>query len=337
MAFISGVGHFLPSNTVTNADLSRYMETSDEWIQQRSGIKERRWARRGNESSGEIRNSDMAVLAARSAIEQAGLTVADIGAVVFATMSPDNEFPGSGAVVRAKLFPGRSMPVFEVCNHCVGFLYGLAVARAYVDSQAFKHVLLIGSELLSTGLMLSNEGRGTAVLFGDGCGAAIVSASVDPQRSIMAIDLQSDGSHADKLGVLVPSFARACPIEASDFEGAAPAAAPRMDGPFIFKMASLKMPEIVQSVLARHGLSPADLDIIVPHQANQRILDMLGQALGCSEKVISTISRYGNTTAATIPIALSEALAAGRIRTGSLVCLVSFGAGVSWGAALIRW
>ncbi|MBN8548126.1 MAG: beta-ketoacyl-ACP synthase 3 [Deltaproteobacteria bacterium] len=337
MAYIAGVGQCVPSHVVTNAELSTYMETSDEWIQQRSGIKERRWARRGNESVGEMGNSDMAERAARSALTQARLTANDIDAIVYATMSPDNEFPGSGTLLAQALCPDRAIPVFEVCNHCTGFLYGLSVARAYIDSGAYRTVLLIGSELLSTGLMLSNEGRATAVLFGDGCGAAIVRSSEDPARSILSLDLVSDGAYADKLGVLAPSFARPAPIEVSDFEGEAPAAAPRMDGPFIFKMASLKMPEIILSALTRHGLSAADLDIIVPHQANQRILDMLGQALGCPEKVLSTISRYGNTTAATIPVALSEAVAAGKISKGKLVCLVSFGAGVSWGAALIKW
>lgn len=337
MAYISGLAHCVPSNVVTNADLTQYMETSDEWIRQRTGINERRWARRGNEMAGEMGNADMAEQAARSAVSRAGLTLADIDAVVYATMSPDNEFPGSGSLLKQRLFPDRSMPVFEVCNHCVGFLYGLAVARAYVDSQSCKNVLLIGSELLSTGLSLTNEGRATAVLFGDGCGAAVVSRSQDPGRNILSIDLLSDGAHADKLGVLAPSFARPVPITPADFEGAEPAVAPRMDGTFIFKMASQKMPEIVNAALSRHGLSASDLDIIVPHQANQRILDMLGQALGCGEKVISTISRYGNTTAATIPIALSEAVESGRIRPRKLVCLVSFGAGVSWGAALIKW
>ncbi|MBX7144118.1 MAG: ketoacyl-ACP synthase III [Oligoflexia bacterium] len=337
MARVLGTGHAVPRHVVTNADLTAFMETSDEWIQQRSGIRERRWSRQGFATQGEARNVDLALEALHMALSSAKIDSSALDAVVYATITPDEEFPGSGVLLQELLAPAKAVPVFEVRNHCAGFIYALAVARAYIDSGTYKHVAVIGCELQSTGLLLSSAGRGTAVLFGDGAGAFVLGASTFDQPGIIGIELCSDGAFADKLGVDAPGFARACALQASHFDGEQPLTAPRMEGQLVFKMASQKMPEVIRKVLQKCGLGLENLDVIVPHQANQRIIEMVGRDLGCPEKIISNIARYGNTTAASIPLALSEAVTQGKIQHGQLVCLVSFGAGFSWGAALIRW
>lgn len=337
MARILGTGHAVPPHVVSNHELATFMDTSDEWIQQRSGIQERRWSRHGNTSEAGPHNADLAESAARMALEHAGISASHLDAIVYATITPDLEMPGSGALLQEKLCPGRSVAVLEVRNHCAGFLYALHAARAYIDAGAYKNVLVVGGEVQSTGLILSTPARNTAVLFGDGCGAFVLCPSASGAAGILASQFGSDGSYADKLGIAVPGFSRPCAVIPSDFDGELPLIAPRMEGQLVFKMAVTMMPQIVRAVVAKAGFSVSDLDVIVPHQANQRILDMVGKDLGCPEKIVINIQRYGNTTAGTIPIATSEAVAAGRIRPGHLVCLVSFGAGFSWGATLIRW
>lgn len=333
MARLSGAGHFVPDGVVSNEDLAEIMETSNEWVVQRSGIRSRHWVRHILGKSDILGNVDLAERASRQALKRAEILPSQIGAIVYATITPDYEWPGSGSLLAERINPG--IPAYEVRNHCTGFLYGLLVARTMVDSSRFEHVLLVGVEILSTGLDVSTRGRNTAVLFADGAGAVVVSQSAEP--GIYDLILETDGRFADKLGVEAPSFARPIPLKADDFEGEAPAVFPRMEGKLVFKHASEKMPEMVQRVLKKSGFTANDLRWIVPHQANQRIIDMLGSALGCPGKVYSNIERFGNTTAATIPICLSEIQTQGKLDPGDLLCLVSFGAGFAWGAAVLRW
>ncbi len=337
MGFISAIGAAFPKSVVSNQDLTRFMETSDDWIVQRSGISTRHWARRGFESKGETSNLQMALEASKIALNRAALSANDIDGIVYATITSDLEFPGNGAALQQALGIKRAIPVFEVRNHCSGFLYALKVANTYLNRGDFRHILVLGLELQSTGLNLCNSGRNTAVLFGDGGGALILSSGPDQSRGILEVLLESDGSFADKLGIEAPGFARSCYILPEDFDGDNAPAYPRMDGKLVFKMASHKMPEIVRKTLKLRGLSVSDLDLIIPHQANQRIIDMLTHELKPSCPVYSNIARFGNTTAGSIPLALNECVEQGLLKPGMLVCLVTFGAGFSWGAALIRW
>lgn len=336
MTTIIGTGHAVPAQVVTNNDLTKFMETSDEWIAQRSGIRERRWARRGFEPTGECSNADLAYRASAMALDSAKLKASDLDGVVYCTISPDQDFPGSGAALLNQLRLESGLPLFEVRNHCAGFITGLAIARSYLTSGKWRRALVVGVELQSSGLNLSTEGRGTTVLFGDGAGAVVLEDR-GAQSGVLELVLGADGTFAESLGVVAPTFARTPFLSAGDFSGKEAPAYPRMEGVVVFKAASQKMPELVREVLTRQNKTLADLALIIPHQANQRILDMLGQALECPEKVYSHIAKYGNTTAATIPLALSEAVIEGRVKTGDLICLVTFGAGFAWGASLIRW
>lgn len=336
MAGVIGTGHFVPHQVITNHDLEKLMDTTDEWIVQRSGIKQRHWVRNSFDSGVNLSNSDLATKAAQNALSKANIAASEIDLVVYASITTDFDLPGAGNALISKLQLNQGTPVFEVRNQCSGFLYGMSIAKAYLDSGAVRNVLLIGAEVQSTGLDLSTRGRNTAVLFADGAGAVVLSNQTTTSK-IISVKLQADGTYADKLCVRSPSFARDEIICAQDFEGESPAIYPYMDGKFVFKMASEKMPEMVKALCAEQSIPIDDLDLIVPHQANQRIIDMLGAAIAAPHKVFSNIAKYGNTTAASIPIAMNEACQQGLIQSGSLVCLVSFGAGFSWAGALIRF
>lgn len=342
MSFLIAVHHAVPPGIVTNHDLTKFMDTSDEWIKTRSGIKERRWVRDGNREGRGISNQQLAFEAASKALREAEISPQEIDLICYATISADNEMPGSGVLLQQMLAPEKAIPIFEIRNQCSGFIYALQVARGYIEAGAARNALVIGAEIQSTGLDLSDRGRNTAVLFADGAGAAVISSeppSAQGQSAeghkLLSVSLASDGTHADKLGVALPGFAGACPIREEDFDGAA--VYPSMDGKFVFKMASLCMPRMVREVVINAGYSMSDLRCVIPHQANQRIIEMLAKDLGREVNVFSNIALYGNTTAASIPLALSEASRQGIMSAGDLVCLVSFGAGFSWGAALIRW
>ena len=334
---ILGTGHAVPPRATTNAELATFMDTSDEWIQQRSGIKERRWCREGMREFVGSGNADLAERAIRMALTSAHIDSQAVDALIYVTISPDSEIPGSALEVAERLGLRPNAPHFDVRNHCSGFLYGLLIARGLVESGRAQNVVVVGVEVQSSGLLLSDAGRGTAVLFGDGAGAVVVGPSAVAGTGIRQLLIESNGEYAERLGVACPSFARAVPVSEGDFAEATPAAFPHMDGSLVFKLASATMPELVNRVLAAEGLPAQELSLVVPHQANQRILDMLGRALGAPEKVFSNIAHYGNTTGASIPLALSEAVQAGRVARGDWICLVSFGAGFSWGAALIKW
>lgn len=339
MASIAAVKHFVPEQIISNDDLSAFMETSDEWIRTRSGIEQRHWLRRGNEKFKSMTNHEMVYNAALQALNEAGLAKEEVDAIVYATISPDNEVPGSGVLLQQLLGIKDPIPVVEIRNQCSGFIFGLMVARSYVDSGSSKCVLVVGAEIQSSGLDLSTAGRATTVLFADGCGVAVIIPDTCSEgiHQILGIKLVTDGQYADKLGIRYPGFSRPVTVAPDDFDNGATGLFPEMDGKFVFKMASHFMPEVIRDLLKEHDLSPAQLKMIIPHQANQRIIDMLQASFAGEVSVFSNIAHYGNTTAASIPIATSEAISKGLIKSGDLIALVSFGAGFSWGACLIRW
>ncbi len=325
---ILGVGHYVPTRVVTNHDLAQLMTTSDEWIVQRTGIKERRYI----EHSG-IGASDLALPATKMALEHAGLDAKDIDAIVFATLSPDHNFPGSGCFLAHKLgLPG--VPALDVRNQCSGFLYGLSVADAWVRAGVYRHVLLVGAEVHSTGVEFTDRGRDVAVLFGDGAGAAIIGPPRDPEQGIKSIRLHADGSGAKDLWVEAPASAYVPRLtEAMLAEGKH---YPAMIGKQVFRWATEKMPEVVREVMSDAKLSIDKIDLFVPHQANLRINQLVCQKLGIpEEKAVKNIEKYGNTTAATIPLGLSEAWREGKCRRGSNVLFAAFGSGYTWGGAVL--
>lgn len=326
---IAGLGHFVPERVVTNGDLSQWMETSDEWIRQRTGIEERRWV------EGDVGASDLAVPAAQQALAEAGIEASDLDMIVFATLSPDINFPGSSCLLQAKLgVPG--IATLDIRNQCTGFVYGLAVADQFIRTGMMNHILVVGGEVHSSGLDISTRGRDVAVLFGDGAGAAVVSASTDQNRGILGHKLHADGTHHDILMLGAPASGRNPRLTPQMLEDGLHF--PKMNGRAVFKHAATRFPEVIVEVLKAHGYGPADINMLIPHQANLRISEFVAKRLGLSaDRVHNNIQRYGNTTAASIPIALHEAVQAGRIKDGDLVVLAAFGAGLTWGASLIRW
>jgi 3-oxoacyl-[acyl-carrier-protein] synthase-3 len=325
---IAGMGHYVPERVVTNDDMKQWMDTSDEWIHQRTGIRERRWV------EGNVGASELGEHAARQALEEAGLEAKDLDMILFATLSPDINFPGSSCLLQARLgVPG--VATLDIRNQCTGFIYGLATADAFIRSGMMKNILVVGGEVHSSGLDLSTRGRDVTVLFGDGAGAAVVSAT-DGDRRILDSELHADGRHAEILMLEAPASRHSPRL--TDEMLARGAHFPKMDGKSVFKHAVERLPEVTRSILARNGLTLDDVTLLVPHQANMRINEMVTRQLGVPpEKVVHNIQKYGNTTAASIPIALHEAAQAGRIHPGELALLVAFGAGLTWGATLVRW
>ncbi len=328
-AAIASIGTYVPDRVVTNQELTRRMETTDEWITQRTGIKERRWVREGQEGS------DLALEATRRALGQAGWKAQELDAIVYATLSPDHMFPGDGCFLNAKLgIPG--VPALDIRNQCSGFLYGLSVADAWIRTGQFRRVLLVGAEIHSTGLDVSTRGRDVSVIFGDGAAATLLEATDDPGRGVLSTHLHADGRFArdlwtDKPGSMYhPRLSREI-MDGTDIF-------PKMEGQKVFKHAIVKMPEAIKEALQKNGLSTKDIKVLVPHQANLRISEMVQRSLELrDDQVFNNIQKYGNTTAASIPLALSEAVPARAVKRGDLVALCAFGAGFTWASALLRW
>ena len=329
-SIISGTGRFIPPKVVTNFDLEKRMDTSDEWIQQRSGIKERHYAEPG------VGSSDLAYEAALKAIADAQIDKSEIDFIIAATLSPDHYFPGIGVLVQAKL--GLvNIGALDVRNQCSGFIYALSVADQYIRTGTYKKILLVAAEKQSANLDYSDIGRDLAVLFGDGGAAVIVEAGdSNEERGILSTHLFSDGNYVEDLWMERPSpkdhpvFSMDMVTERKLF--------PSMNGRNVFKSAVVKMPEAVRAALDQNNMTVEDIDHLIPHQANERISQMVARNLKIPvEKVIRNIQRYGNTTAASIPIALDEALEQGRIKKGELVMLTAFGSGYTWASAAIRW
>lgn len=328
-SYISATGMYVPENVVTNEDLARLMDTSDEWIRQRSGIKERRHVTDGETPS------DLAVKAAKRALEQAGLRPKDIDLLLVATLSPDHYFPGTSSFVQRKLGM-ETTPAMDLRAQCSGFIFGLSVANAMVVSGQYKRVLLVGAEVHSRGLDFTDRGRDMAVLFGDGAGAVIIERSPSEEHGIMNTVLHAEGEHAEKLWVQYPTMASSphCPQSAIDEGGLHP----KMDGKFVFKNAVIRLPQVINETLLPLHLTVKDVDHFLFHQANLRINEFVASSLSISEKNCPyNIDRYGNCSAASIPMLLDECVRSGRIQKGNLVCLAGFGSGFTWGASLMRW
>jgi 3-oxoacyl-[acyl-carrier-protein] synthase-3 len=327
---IRSVAHYVPSRRVTNDELALYMDTTDEWIRERTGIKERRFV---EDSS--VSTTDLAEAAAKDALARAGWQAKEVDLIIAATLSPDYYFPGIGVLLQKRLACG-SIPALDVRAQCSGLVYGLACVDGFIKSLQAKKVLLVCAEVQSPVLDLSTRGREMAVLFGDGAGALCIEASEEGVRGILDTVLGSDGRGADVLCMKLPGTATPGFITESHFKDAQ--VHPFMDGKVVFKNAVTRLLETATSILQRNNLSPDDIDLLVPHQANMRINEMVRAQLGLPEsKVFNNIERYGNTTAATIPICLSEAVAEGRLREGMTVVTLAFGAGFTWGGNLIRW
>ncbi|MCO4768409.1 MAG: ketoacyl-ACP synthase III [Deltaproteobacteria bacterium] len=327
---IIGTGHYVPPTVVTNDDLAKRFDTSDEWIQQRTGIKERRY------SKPEDTTAHMGALAARAAVEDAGLELTDIDCILLGTLSPDVTFPGSSVFVQRELGL-HGIACMDIRNQCSAYLYMVATADAYVRAGLFKNVLIIGSEVHSTGIDFSDEGRDVTVLFGDGAAAAVISASDDPKVGVLQSCLHADGAGAELLWIQNPG-SREFPHRAPESMYEDKSVYPGMDGRAVFKWATRKLPEVIREALDKSGYELDDIDVLVPHQANMRINQMVAKQLGFpQEKVVHNIQKYGNTTAASVGIALDEARKDGRIKEGSLVCLAAFGSGFTWGASILRF
>jgi 3-oxoacyl-[acyl-carrier-protein] synthase III len=326
---IVGLGTHVPERVVTNQELTTMMETSDEWIQQRTGIRERRWVGPNTGAT------DLAVEASKKALAQAGWKVEDVEAIVYATLSPDHCFPGDGCFLQAKLgLPG--IAALDVRNQCSGFIYGLSVADAWIRAGQYKKVLLVGSEVHSTGLDISTRGRDVSVIFGDGAGAVCLEATDDPDRGVLSTHLHADGRYAKDLWTEAPASRQTPRLSAGMLDEGRHFA--RMDGSKVFKHAVAKMPEVVREALTRNNLTPRDITLLIPHQANLRITEAVQKSLELrDDQVFSNIQRYGNTTAASIPLALAEGVAERNVQRGGLVILAAFGAGFTWASAAIRW
>lgn len=329
-ARITGVGHYVPEQIVTNEELTQYMDTTTEWIAERTGIKERRFFKEGDDTV-----SKMGARAAEIALKHAGITAQDVDLIIFATLSPDYNFPGCGVLVQRQLGI-KNIPALDIRQQCSGFIYGLSVADAYIKSGMHKNVLLVCGEIQSNVMELSDRGRNMAVIFGDGAAAVVIQATDDNSKGILSTHIHSDGEFAEELMLQHPGSNRKQRLTAEMIENGD--LLPHMNGKLVFKHAIVRFPEVIHEALNHNGLTLADLDLLIPHQANLRIAEYVQNDLGLSnDQVFNNIHKYGNTTAASIPLAFSEALQQGRIKDGDLVCVAAFGSGFTWGSALIRW
>ncbi len=344
---IAGIGMYTPPNIVTNNDLMQYMDTSDEWIQERTGIKERRYAHRTEETT-----TTMAVEAAKIAIERAGTTADEIDFIVFATLSPDYYFPGCGVLLQ-RAMKMKEIGALDIRNQCSGFLYAISVADQFIKTGMYKNILVVGSEKHSFGLDFSTRGRNISVIFGDGAGAVVLQPTEKENQGILSTHLHSDGESAELLAMYNPGTHANywAAKNYADFDEAAIGEMflshqmidkaqlyPYMDGQSVFKKAVVKFPEVIMEALHKNNLLPTDINMLIPHQANLRISQYVQQKLGLSnDQVYNNIQQYGNTTAASVPIALCEAWEKGKIKEGDLVCLAAFGSGFTWASALIKW
>jgi len=326
--FIS-TGFYVPERVVRNDEFTQWMDTSDEWIRTRTGITERHWA------ADDQATSDLAVEATRVALDRAGMKAADLDCIVFATLSPDHLFPGAGVYLQRKLGIAN-IPCLDVRNQCTGFIYGLSVADAWIRTGQYKRVLLVGAEIQSAGLDLTTRGRDMAVLFGDGAGVAILGPTDDDGRGVLSTHIFADGAHAELLWADLGGSAHRPILSAEQIEKGLHY--PQMQGREVFKYASTRMPASVMEALKVNGLTTSDIKVLIPHQANHRITEMVQKQLGLrDDQVCANIDRYGNTTAASIPIALDECVQTGRLQRGDLLVLTAFGSGFTWGSAAIRW
>ncbi|WP_047419397.1 3-oxoacyl-ACP synthase III family protein [Cellulophaga sp. Hel_I_12] len=331
---ITGLGYYVPENIVTNEDLSKVMETDDAWIQERTGIQERRHVVKGDGDT----TTSMGVKAAKIAIERSGLDKDDIDFIVFATLSPDYYFPGPGVLVQRDL-DIKTIGALDIRNQCSGFVYGISVADQYIKSGMYKNILVIGSELHSHGLDMTTRGRGVSVIFGDGAGAAVLSREEDNSKGILSTHLHSEGQHAEELSLIAPGMGKRWVNDIlADNDPNDESYFPYMNGQFVFKNAVVRFSEVIMEGLSANNLSAKDINMLVPHQANLRISQFIQKKFGLQDdQVFNNIMKYGNTTAASIPIALTEAWEQGKIKDGDVVVLAAFGSGFTWGSVIMKW
>lgn len=332
---ISGLGYYVPSNVVTNDDLSQLMDTNDAWIQERTGIQERRHVVKGDGDT----TTTMGVKAAKVAIERAGIQKDDIDFIIFATLSPDYYFPGPGVLVQRDLGLSRTVGALDIRNQCSGFVYAVSVADQFIKTGMYKNILVIGSELHSTGLDMTTRGRNVSVIFGDGAGAAVLTREEDLTKGILSTHLHSEGQYAEELSLIAPGMGKRWvtdilaendPEDVSYF--------PYMNGQFVFKNAVQRFAEVIMEGLNANNLQVSDIDMLIPHQANLRISQFIQQKFKLTDdQVFNNIMKYGNTTAASVPIALTEAWEQGKIKEGDTVVLAAFGSGFTWGSVIMKW
>ena len=326
---LAGCGSYLPQNVVTNDDLAKKVDTTDEWIQERTGIKERRYVEKG------VGPSDLAIPATEQALKAAGLTVSDIDFIIFATSTPDFYAPGSGCVLQEKM-GFNEIGALDIRVQCSGFIYGLSIAEQYIRTGNFKNILLIGAEVQSTAMNLTDEGRDTAIIFGDGAGAVVISATKE-NRGILSTHMHSDGKYLKELWLEAPASNAGHPRITREVldEGKQYL---KMNGREVFRHAVTRFPEVIHECLEKNNFTTDDIDLLIPHQANLRITQMVQKRLGLKdEQVYSNIHKYGNTTAGTIPIALAEIVNNGKISRDDIVIFASFGSGFAWASAAIKW
>lgn len=347
---IASIAHYVPEQIVTNQDLTAYMDTSDEWIRERTGIEERRYANKHNETT-----TTMAARAAEKAIAKAGISKEEVDFIIFATLSPDYYFPGCGVLLQRELgITNTEIGALDIRNQCSGFIYGLSIADKFIRTGTYKNILLVGSEKHSMGLDFRTEGRGVTVIFGDGAGACILQPTEKKDQGILTTHLHSNGTHAEELAMINPGSHGGYHNKDKDFgypDENEPGGifvtqkmidehqlAPNMTGQLVFKTAVTKFPAVIQEALDASGYKSTDIDMLIPHQANLRISAFVQKKLGLrDDQVYNNIQKYGNTTAASIPIALSEAYQEGKIKDGDLVCMAAFGSGFTWGSVLMKW
>jgi 3-oxoacyl-[acyl-carrier-protein] synthase-3 len=330
---IIGLGYYVPDNIVTNSDLSKIIDTTDEWIQERTGIQERRHIKKGEDTT-----TSMGVKAAKVAIERAKVALDEIDFIVFATISPDYYFPGPGVALQKELGL-KTIGALDIRNQCSGFIYAISVADQFIKTGMYKNVLVVASELQSIGLDMTNRGRGVSVIFGDGAGAVVLSREENTKKGILSTHLHSEGQHAKELAVLAPGMggrwindiiADNDPNDESYF--------PHMNGQFVYKNAVVRFSEVINEALQANNLQVSDIDMLIPHQANLRISQFIQQKFKLTDdQVFNNIQKYGNTTAASIPIALTEAWELGKIKEGDTLVLAAFGSGFTWASAIIKW
>ena len=331
---ISGLGFYLPDNIVTNNDLEKIMDTTDNWIKERTGIEERRWVKSDSEDT----TSVMGVKAAKLAISDANLKNKDIDFIIFATLSPDYFFPGSGVMVQ-DMMDMSTIGSLDVRNQCSGFIYALSIADQYIKTGMYKNILVIGSETHSPGLDKTTRGRGVSVIFGDGAGAAVMSRELDKTKGILSTHLHSQGKYAKELSVISPGMGTRWVSDIlKDNDPDDESYLPYMNGQFVFKNAIVRFSEVINEALQKNNLTKDDIKLLIPHQANLRISQFVQRSFKLkNNQIFNNISKYGNTTAASIPIALAEAYQADLINKGDIIILAAFGSGFTWGSALIKW
>lgn len=329
---ITGLGFYVPDNIVTNFDLEKIMDTNDAWIQERTGIKERRWIPEGSDET----TASMGVAAAKIAIERSGLSTKEIDFIVFATLSPDYYFPGCGVQMQ-EMLGMETVGAIDIRNQCSGFIYAMSTADQFIKTGMYKNILVIGAEYHSNGLDKTTRGRDVSVIFGDGAGACVLSRTEDNNKGILSSHLHSEGKYAEELVVVSPSIKHWVP-EIIESNGEDISYFPYMNGTFVFKNAIVRFSEVIQEALDANNLSVSDIDLFIPHQANLRIAQFVQHKFKLrDDQVYNNIMSYGNTTAASIVIALTEAWENDKIKDNDIVLLAAFGSGFTWGSLIMRW